>query len=105
MLSISRRGGTTEGPRRSRGALALSLGVNAVVIVLFFRAVSEGHQWSDLWQLGASREVPAERIGFVQLPKATGAPVVGRSGGDARPVSAKPRKATPAAAAPTTVPG
>src|ERR1019366_226670 len=40
-----------------------------------------------------SAEVPVERIGFLQLPKAAGAAVAGRSGGDNRPVSkTQPRK-------------
>ncbi|MEO5902614.1 MAG: hypothetical protein ABIQ55_01230 [Gemmatimonadaceae bacterium] len=48
-----------------------------------------------------SVEIPAERIGFLRLPKADGAPVAGKSGGDNKPVSKVLRKAL---VAPTTIP-
>lgn len=48
-----------------------------------------------------SAEIPVERIGFLRLPKANGAPVAGKSGGDNRPVTkVSPRKLI----APTTIP-
>jgi hypothetical protein len=102
MLSISRRTETTGTPRRSRGAFTLSIIVNAVAIVLFFRAITAGYRWSELLGVGPSREVPTERIGFVQLPRATGPAVAGKSGGDGRPIAR--RVARPAPAAPTAVP-
>ncbi len=46
-------------------------------------------------------EVPAERIGFLRLPKAAGPPVAGKSGGDNEPVS---RLVPPKLVAPTVVP-
>lgn len=48
-----------------------------------------------------SAEIPAERIGFLRLPQATGAPVAGKSGGDDRPVSKTPPEKL---VAPTTIP-
>jgi hypothetical protein len=107
MLTITHgsdpKSGTTR-RRRSGAPLAVSLTVNAVVIALFFRAVTSGVQWSELWRPGASAQVEPERIGFVQLP-APAPPQEGRDGGDGRPRSATPsRNAAPRAAAPTTVP-
>src|SRR4051794_38566847 len=101
MLSISRRTGMRDGPRRSRGAFAASLAINTALIAAFLTGVAEGLRWTDLLDRG-TQPVTAERIGFVQLPKATGAPVAGRSGGDGRPVAPRPSP-TPAPAAPSTV--
>ena len=53
----------------------------------------------------ASSEIPAERIGFLRLPKADGAPVAGKSGGDNKPGSkVVPRKLVAPTAVPTTIP-
>jgi hypothetical protein len=104
MLSITR--GTdrppVEGRRRSRVALGVSVAVNAAVIAAFFQALTHGYQWRDLFAPVASQPVAVEHIGFVQLPKAQGKPIVGRSGGDGRPVSRT--KPAPAPPAPSTVP-
>ncbi|MGZ8413756.1 MAG: hypothetical protein ACXW05_13575 [Gemmatirosa sp.] len=82
----------------------MSLTVNAVVIALFFRAVTYGVQWSELWRPGASAQVQPERIGFVQLPTQA-PPQVARDGGDGRPRTAtRSRNPVPRASAPTTVP-
>jgi len=52
-----------------------------------------------------SVEIPTERIGFLRLPKADGAPVAGKSGGDNKPVSKVPPKQLIAPTAiPTTIP-
>lgn len=52
-----------------------------------------------------SPPVPAERIGFLALPKATGNPVEGRSGGDGRPATARaPRRLVAPAAVPAAIP-
>lgn len=106
MLSITRGKDrpTTEGRRRSRGPLVVSIAINAAVIVAFFQAVLSGYTWSELFSPSASKSIPAERIGFVQLPKAEGPAVRGRSGGDGRPVSNKPRPVAPAPVAPREVP-
>lgn len=103
MLSIARRSRTTDRPRRSRGAFAASIALNALLLAAFVTGIRDGLRWTGLLDRG-SPPVPAERIGFVQLPKAVGAPVVGRSGGDGRPVSPRPARGTPAPAAPATVP-
>jgi hypothetical protein len=104
MLSISRRknGSPGDAPRRNKAALAVSLLVNAGLMVVFFQAVLQGYKWSDVFHPGRSKEITAERIGFVELPKANGGEVRGRSGGDGRPLSKKP--ATPPPQAPADVP-
>lgn len=49
--------------------------------------------------------VPAERIGFLVLPKASGTPVIGRSGGDNRPATtAPPAKLVAPSNVPTALP-
>ncbi len=107
MLSITSGSDQRSGPTRSRRPgvpLAVSLTVNAVVIAAFFRAVTGGVDWSELWRPGRSAAVRPERIGFVQLPTPA-PPTVGRDGGDGRQKSATPsRRATPQPAAPTSVP-
>ena len=103
MLSISRRTGKTDGPRRSRGAFAASVAINALLMAAFLGGLSEGLHWTNLLDRD-SQPVQVERIGFLQLPKAVGAPVVGRSGGDGRAVTRRAAPPVPAPAAPTTVP-
>jgi len=50
-------------------------------------------------------EIPAERIGFLRLPKATGSPVAGKSGGDNKPVSkVTPRKLVAPTSIPSSIP-
>ena len=102
MLSISRRTGKADGPRRSKGAFAASVAINALLGAAFLSGIAEGLRWTDLLNRG-TQPVTAERIGFVQLPKATGAPVAGKSGGDGRPVAPRPTP-TPAPVAPSAVP-
>jgi hypothetical protein len=49
-------------------------------------------------------EIPAERIGFLRLPKAAGPPVAGKSGGDNKPVSKfVPQKLVAPTSVPTTI--
>lgn len=107
MLSITSGSDRESGQarqRRSGAPLVVSLTVNAVVIALFFRAVTAGVDWNELWRPDRSAAVRPERIGFVQLPTPA-PPQVGRDGGDGRPVSATPsRRTTPRPAAPTEVP-
>lgn len=105
MLSITR--GTdrppAEGRRRSRGALAASIAINAAVIAAFFQAVLAGYRWSELFTPAGATRPQAERVAFVQLPKAAAGPAaVERSGGDGRPVSKK--RAVPLPPAPREVP-
>ncbi len=58
----------------------------AVLLVQFL--ISPNIIWLILG--GKSAPVPTERIGFLRLPKAKGAPVEGRSGGNNRPVTTAP---------------
>lgn len=58
-----------------------------------------------IFSLSPSAEIPAERIGFLRLPRADGPPVAGRSGGDNRPVSKTlPGKIVAPTSVPTTIP-
>jgi hypothetical protein len=119
MLSITR--GTRRGKGRPssdavgarRGArtwLAVSLAVNAGLMLAFFHALTLGYRWDGLFER-KSGEVPAERISFFRLPAGPAA-LPGRSGGDGRPVggqrtaATRPRFVPPtgAPAAPTTAP-
>ena len=88
MLSITRGSARPGEPGRRRpGApLAVSLAVNAVVVVLLFRALMPTSMWSRLTGREQSAEVRPERIGFVQLPAAGPAQAV-REGGDGRPAT------------------
>ena len=87
--------------RRRPSYLVASFALHALIGVLLVRfLISPNMIWLMLGA-GKSAPVPTERIGFLRLPKAKGAPVIGKSGGDNRPVSKTPRvKIT----APTTVP-
>jgi hypothetical protein len=92
-----------ERPRRSRLALAASLGVNAVLFGLFVDALTS-HRWDHLIR----RPAPAleERISYVPaptVPRAQGPSIAGRSGGDGRPLAATPTRSRPLVA-PRTVP-
>lgn len=107
MLSITRGSDRTPpdgvtSPRRRGLPLVVSVGVNVALAVAFFQALTVGLVWSDR-RPKRSAEVPAEHIGFLQLPTSDQAPHAGRSGGDGRPVVGKP---TPrrALVAPTTIP-
>jgi hypothetical protein len=74
----------------------------AVLLVRFL--ISPNIIWLILGG-GKSAPVPTERIGFLRLPKAKGAPVVGRSGGDNRPVTnTPPVKLVPQTTVPNALP-
>jgi hypothetical protein len=107
MLSITRGSARPGEPgrRRTGAPFAVSLAVNAVVVVLLLRALMPSSMWSRLTGREQSAEIRAERIGFVQLPAAGPAQAV-REGGDGRPVSRTRTRApaAPRAAAPTSVP-
>ena len=110
MLSLSRtpRRLAGESPRaarrRRRGALAVSLAINAVVLGGFFHAATRGYTWADVFGVERSREVRAERIGFLQLPQSPAGAVAGRSGGDGQPVASRPSRPAPRLRAPAAVP-
>lgn len=79
----------------------ISLGVHLVLAVVLVRFLISPNAFSMIFGGSAAPPVPAERIGFLALPMATGAPVEGRSGGDGRPASATPPRRL---VAPTSIP-
>jgi hypothetical protein len=87
--------------RRRPSYLAASVALHVLIGVLLVRfLITPNMIWLILGG-GKPAPVPTERIGFLRLPKAKGTPVVGKSGGDNRPVSkTAPVKLVP----PTTVP-
>ena len=90
-------------PRRSGGALAFSVVLHIVIgagiLELFLMAHPHGH-----WLTGSRQHPPlVERIGFLALPKAGPAAVVGKNGGNNQPISKKIKPQGPLVA-PTGVP-
>lgn len=86
--------------RRPSGYLVASIGLHVLLAVLLVRFVISPAAILLIFG-GKTEPVPAERIGFLRLPKAKGTPVIGRSGGDNRPATKTPRVKL---VAPTTVP-
>ncbi|HUR92257.1 MAG TPA: hypothetical protein VMY38_06255 [Gemmatimonadaceae bacterium] len=83
--------------RRFSPAVLVSLAAHAVVGVIIVQSLL-------VPRLFTSEKVavaPAERIGFLSIPRGEGPEVVGRRGGDGSPASAAP---APALVAPTAVP-
>lgn len=75
------------------------------LVVALVRFLISPSTFSMIFGGAASPPVPAERIGFLALPAATGAPVEGRSGGDDRPASATPpQRLIAPTSIPTTIP-
>lgn len=101
------RSSASAGRRRRRPPqpLIISIALHVVLALALGRMLISPTTFSLIFGRTQSREVPAERIGFLRLPKAEGPPVQGRSGGDGRRVS-KPRPARLVAPAevPTTIP-
>src|SRR5829696_5640397 len=75
--------------KRSR-PLVVSIVVHAIVVLALVRFLISPAIFTFVFGSQRSPEVPAERIGFLRLPKSTGPAVEGRSGGDNRPVSKSP---------------
>lgn len=91
---------TAEKARRTR-PLAVSIVVHVLLAALFVRFLVSPAAFTMIFGRANSPEVPAERIGFLQLPKSSGPAVQGKSGGDNRPVSkTAPKKLI----APTSIP-
>ena len=90
--------------KRSR-PLVVSIVVHAVLVLALVRFLVSPAVFTFVFGRQHSPEVPAERIGFLRLPKSTGPAVEGRSGGDNRPVAKMPapRLVAPSAT-PTVVP-
>ena len=73
--------------KRLSPAFLVSVGVHVVVAVALMRMLILHGDFSADRKRDA---VPAERIGFLQLPKTgTGTPAPGRSGGDGRPIKSR----------------
>jgi hypothetical protein len=85
--------------------LAVSIFLHALVAIALVRFLISPAAFTMIFGRARSPEVPAERIGFLQLPKSKGPAVEGKSGGDNRSVSKNPPKQLVApAAVPTTLP-
>jgi hypothetical protein len=76
--------------RRPPGSLLASIGLHVVVAVLLVQFLISPNIIRLILGGGMPAPVPTERIGFLRLPRAKDAPVVGRSGGDNRPVTKTP---------------
>jgi hypothetical protein len=95
---------TTEKVRRTR-PLAVSIVVHVLLAALFVRFLVSPAAFTMIFGRAHTPEIPAERIGFLQLPKSSGPAVEGKSGGDNRPVSkTAPRRLIAPTAVPTAIP-
>ena len=89
-------------PQRS---FFVSLALHVFLAAVLVRFLISPNAFSMIFGGSESPAVPAERIGFLSLPMATGSPVEGRSGGDGRPASAAPpRRLIAPTSIPTTIP-
>ena len=94
----------TEKARRTR-PLAVSIVVHVLLTALFVRFLVSPAAFTMIFGRAHTPEIPAERIGFLQLPKSSGPAVQGKSGGDNRPVSkTTPRKLIAPTSIPTAIP-
>ena len=91
-----------ETGRKLSPSFVVSVGVHLVVAVALMRMLILHGDFAT----GKKREaVPAERIGFVRLPRAGDQPpVAGRSGGDGRPEKSREIHVVAPATIPTTLP-
>ena len=91
--------------RRPPSYLVASFALHVLIGVLLVRfLISPNMIWLMLAG-GRTAPVPTERIGFLRLPKAKGTPVIGKSGGDNRPVTkSAPVKLVAPTAVPSTLP-
>lgn len=87
--------------RRPPANFFVSVGLHAVALVLLVRFLISPNAFLLIFGSHKSAPVPAERIGFLELPKAKGPAVIGRSGGDNRPVT---KTVAPKLVAPVEVP-
>ena len=106
-LRGSRNPEQTPAPRKrapSRPFVA-SLVLHIVLVIGLVRFLVSPAAFTLIFGRHSTAEIPAERIGFLRLPKAAGAPVAGKSGGDNKPLSKTvPQKLVAPAAIPTTIP-
>jgi hypothetical protein len=75
---------------RSSRALILSIAFHVIVVVVLARVLISPTSFWIVFGRQDTAEIPAERISFLRLPRASGEPVAGRSGGDGRPLPATP---------------
>ena len=87
--------------RRLSPAVLVSLAAHAVVGLVIVQSLLMPTQLSRIFTREKRAAVPAERIGFLSIPRGAGPAVAGRSGGDGSPASAAP---APALVAPAAVP-
>jgi hypothetical protein len=86
-------------------SFVVSVVFHAFLIVGLVRFLVSPAAFTMIFGSHKSAEIPAERIGFLRLPKANGAPVAGKSGGDNRPVSkTPPQKLIAPTEIPTSIP-
>ncbi len=83
----------------------VSLAVHIFLAIVLAKFLISPNAFSMIFGRTASPPVPAERIGFLALPRAAGPAVEGSSGGDGRPASVTPRRRLVApASVPPTIP-
>lgn len=87
--------------RRFSPAVLVSLAAHAVVGAVIVQSLLIPTPFSRLLTREKRAPVPAERIGFLSIPRSAGPAVIGRRGGDGSPVSSAP---APALVAPAVVP-
>lgn len=87
--------------RRLSPAVLVSFAAHAVVGLVIVQSLLVPTQLTRLFTREKRVPVPAERIGFLSIPRSAGPAVAGRSGGDGTPASSAP---APALVAPATVP-
>lgn len=100
LRSNDRKRAHDAGVKRSR-SFAVSIAVHVLIVAALVRFLISPTAFTLIFGHHRSVEVPAERIGFLRLPRSNGPPVTGRSGGDNRPLSKTP---APRVTAPSSVP-
>ncbi len=95
-------------PPRKRApsrSFVASVVLHVVLIVALVRFLVSPAAFIMIFGKQHSNEIPAERIGFLRLPKTSGPPVAGRSGGDNRAANRTPAiKLVAPTVVPTTIP-
>ncbi len=103
-LRSSRSPESTARKRVSR-PLATSIAIHIVIAFALVRFLVSPSAFTMIFGRVSSPPVPAERVGFLRLPKSGGPAVEGKSGGDNRPVSKTPdQKLVAPTVIPTTIP-
>jgi len=86
--------------RQTTTSLALSIAVHLVVGAVLVRVLTYPLPLDDLFVRERGSEPPIEHVSFIAVPSRAAVTTPGRSGGDGRPVGARPTRLR----APTTVP-